>query len=190
MRYTSPNAAVGLTAKSSVGASGPLSALVVDADIRDKLFAVRTLSAAGFHVTTADAFEPAKTRLAARPPSVLITALKLGEYNGLHLVMRAKAVHPDMAALVTTDVQDVVLQREADLLGATYVVQPVTPSELLVAVLRTLFRDSTEHSPIRPPFERRATDRRTALGLREPDRRASQRRRDLSALLHAAVVLS
>ena len=65
--------------------------------------AFETLSAAGFEVTLVDRFDAARARLMSDPPAVLLTAIKLGEFNGLHLVLAAKTADPRIAAIVTID---------------------------------------------------------------------------------------
>jgi DNA-binding NtrC family response regulator len=145
---------------------------------------VEVLASAGFQVLGLENFEAARRQLLLNPPVVLITALKLGEYNGFHLVLRGKAVAPRMAAVVISDDGGPSLRREAQQAGATFVTQPVTPSDLLPAVLRTLFRTDPA-VPIEPPYERRTTERRRHEVGHQPDRRAQDRRRDLGTLLQA-----
>src|SRR5687768_6542185 len=79
-----------------------LSALILEPGLQDTLFTVETLSAAGFHVTVAESFAEAKALLVTRHPSLLLTEIQLGDYNGLHLVMHAKALQPEVASVVTS----------------------------------------------------------------------------------------
>jgi DNA-binding NtrC family response regulator len=74
------------------------------------------LSMSGFEIVLVTTFEAARRQLAERP-SLLVTELKLGEYNGLHLALRASAAKIPAIVLGTADA---VLQRDADRLGATY----------------------------------------------------------------------
>jgi DNA-binding response OmpR family regulator len=170
-------------------AMGTVSALIVERSMADALPAVTMLGATGFHVTLAETFAKAKERLSSRPPSVLITDVRLGEYNGLHLVLRGKSLRPDMAAIVLSDAADPVLQADAEAMGATFVVKPVTPRDFCAAVMRTLARASRgQTAPIRPPFERRSGERR----MRDTDwsaeeRRRADRRRDLLEMLGTSI---
>jgi hypothetical protein len=75
--------------------------------------------------------------------------------------------------------------KEAEQAGATYVVEPVDESELVAAVLRTLFQPDSSLRVV-PPFERRQRERRRAAAAFVPDRRATERRRDLATLMHVA----
>ena len=102
------------------------------------------VDAAGYQVSRANSFAAGKARLtsgAAAGPAgtrgggpdvdLVIAEVKLGDYNGLHLALRAKSMgipaivigHPDLA-----------LEREAATLGASYLPGMPTQSELLDAI--------------------------------------------------------
>ena len=159
------------------------SALVVDPRLNEALSTVALLTNQGFEVTVAETFAKAKDRLNTRPPTLLLTEVRLGEYNGLHLVLRGKAQRPSMAALVLSSVPDPVLRTEAEAMGATFLVKPIADRELLAAVTRTLFQRDRSEGPVRAPFERRATERRAAIVVIGPERRSGERRRDLASRL-------
>ncbi len=161
------------------------SALVVEPALAEALAIVGLLTTSQFHVTVAETFANAKTRLSAQPPLVLVTEVRLAEYNGLHLVLRGKSVRREMAAIVLSDVDDSVLQADAESLGATFVRKPVAGRDLVAAVFRTLSRPAGVTAPIRPPFERRKTDRRVTTIPIPADLRHADRRRALSALLQS-----
>jgi hypothetical protein len=98
------------------------------------------LDAAGYRTLVANEFGEAKALLAKRP-SVLITEIKLGAYNGLHLAIRAQAL--GTPAVVIGD-PDPVLEADAKRQRALYVTPPIDPvrvlsmvSELLDAAGRT-----------------------------------------------------
>ena len=95
----------------------------------------KPLEGAGYAVTTATTFEAARERLAAQPPDLLIAAERLGPFNGLHLVLRGRFDHPEMAAIVTADTNDPVFQAEASSFGAACAIAPSAP-ELLALVSR------------------------------------------------------
>jgi DNA-binding response OmpR family regulator len=97
----------------------------------------KPLEGAGYAVATATTFEAARERLAAQPPDLLIASQRLGLFNGLHLVLRARFDHPEMAAIVTANGNDPVLQSEATSLGAACAVAPMNAAELLALVSRT-----------------------------------------------------
>jgi DNA-binding NtrC family response regulator len=92
------------------------------------------LKTAGYEVEAFDHFETAKTRLKDFTPDVLITDVRLGDFNGLQLVMFAKLEHPEITAVVLTGFEDPVLRRDASAAGATYLVKPVRTEQLLEAI--------------------------------------------------------
>ena len=89
------------------------------------------LEHAGCVVTAFNRFEDAKKFLAAATPDILITDVRLGGSNGLHLVVMSKLRHPEMTAVVMTGYDDVVLKKDAEAAGAYYVVKPIQISDLV-----------------------------------------------------------
>lgn len=160
----------------------PVQALIVEPALADVLLLVPILSALGFQITATESFHEAKQSLRS-PPQILITEIRLGEFNGLHLVLRGKSSRADMAAIVTTDVEDPVLQAEAEAMGATFVRKPVSATELEAAICRTVLRSrESPFLPVRAPFERRTVNRRRTQAISlVSDRRASDRRAEARA---------
>jgi two-component system response regulator RegA len=156
----------------------PTDVLVVTAAGSDVPAPIAALAAHGFQLAAAEGFAEARTLIGSEPPDVLITEVRLGEYNGLHLVLRAKAIRPDMAALVCFEQPDVVLEREAVSLGATVLIAPIGTRDLVAAVYRTLHR-APDALPISPPFERRVQERRHHSTAVVEERRSADRRRRL-----------
>ena len=130
-----------------------------------------------FVVTVAESFADAKTALTTTPPDLLITRLRLGAFNGLHLVLRGKTSRPDMAAIVLSDASEGTLRGEAEALGATFVVLPIASEQLLAVIQRSL--SPANDGPIRPPYERRVAVRRRDMLAVASDRRVKDRRRHL-----------
>ncbi len=157
----------------------PTPVLVVEPSLGDVLMLVPVLSALGFQITATESFEEAKRGLRL-PPRLLVTEVRLGEFNGLHLVLRGLSARDDMSAIVTSTVDDPVIRAEAEAMGATFVLKPSTPDELKAAIIRTVLRDAkAATAPIRAPFERRSASRRALEpGFVVPDRRRSERRSD------------
>ena len=71
----------------------------------------------------------------------------------------------------------------------TFVPTPVGPQELLAAVFRTLWRQPGDGTPITSPFERRTLAQRRHTLPVPFDRRASDRRRDLTPLMRETFVV-
>ena len=164
----------------------PFSALVVEPNELDMLAMVSALAGTGFSVSATDNYADAKTLLTTHPPLVLVTEVRLGAYNGLQLALRARLAVPRVSVVVVSGFADPVLQRDAERAGATFALKPLTQFELLAAVYRTATRRPNadgELEPIRPPFERRLTERRQMLAEVDVDRRQVHRRRDIASLL-------
>jgi DNA-binding response OmpR family regulator len=88
------------------------------------------LGSAGYELAIVTTFAAAKALLDTKP-SLLISELKLGEYNGLHLALKARAV--GIPAIIVGP-QDPVLQKDADELGATYLSSVLRRSQVLELV--------------------------------------------------------
>ena len=127
--------------------ASPHSVVVVDGNARDRTSTVTLLEAAGYRVRSARSFDEAKTLLAAECPDLLITDLRLGQYNGLHLVLRTRNTYPDMAALVTSRVADPVLEAEALRQRAHFMLSPVSATQLLQAVASSLGNSAPKAAP-------------------------------------------
>lgn len=108
--------------------------LIVDDD--QSLLNVMTtaFTGAGRNVVAASTFEEGRDRLRTETFDVLLTDVRLGAFNGLQLAVIARDVHPGMRILVFSGFDDRVLRAEAEQLGATYLVKPVT-SRALLAVM-------------------------------------------------------
>ena len=114
--------------------------LVVDADTRDRTSTVLLLEAAGYQVRSARSFEDARALLITERPDLLVTDLRLGPYNGLHLVLWSRNEHPDMATVVTSRFADPVLEAEARRNQADFLLRPVSDTQLLDAITGSLSR--------------------------------------------------
>ena len=159
----------------------PTAVLLVEPDPAHRDVLTGLLLSLGFRVSVVEAFHEARSAMDAEPPRLLVTELRLGAFNGLHLVNRGKSRQAEMAAIVVTEWTDPLLQDEAELLGATFVPKPVTDFEFLAAVARTCARGPLDHQHIRPPFERRLMTRRAeapSTGY-EQERRVAERRRNV-----------
>jgi DNA-binding NtrC family response regulator len=116
--------------------------LVVDSNPADLSSTVSLLQAAGYRVAAAAAFEEAKLLLESESPDLLITDLRLGPYNGLHLILRSRADHPAMAAIVMTRFSDPVLEAEAQRQHAGFLLRPIPDNEFLDVITRSLAESS------------------------------------------------
>jgi CheY-like chemotaxis protein len=90
----------------------------------------------GYHLTVTPSFQVAKTFLAGAP-DVLLTELKLGDYNGLHLALRASAL--GIPSIVIAEEK---FQQEVEQLGAVWISPDAAESdELHIALARLLPED-------------------------------------------------
>ena len=104
------------------------------------------LADVGYVVIERRSFVAARHRLTAEL-RLLITDLRLGDYNGLHLILVAKHKRPDLIALLVAETADDVLQREAESMGATFIVRPERESDLARVVLKLVEHHSADFEP-------------------------------------------
>jgi two-component system response regulator YesN len=111
-------------------AAEPFRVLIVDDDqsLIDGL--KRWFSDAGFDVVAHTTFEGARQALRAQRFDAMLTDVRLGAFNGIQLAVVARDSFPDMKIVVFSGFDDPVLSHEAEQIGATYVVKPVTASAL------------------------------------------------------------
>jgi DNA-binding NtrC family response regulator len=89
---------------------------------------------AGFSVVPASSFAEAHRLMSFVRPDILVTDIRLGEYNGLQLVVQAGTLDPAPSVIVTSGYEDPVLAAEAERLGATFLRKPVRPAELMALI--------------------------------------------------------
>lgn len=105
-----------------------------DPDVVDQIRDV--LQANGFETTTATTFDGGRQLLEAEPPpDVLIADVRLGQFNGLQLVMRR---NPATRAVVISGYWDHTLEEEARRLGAEYLLKPIRNEQLVASVRRAI----------------------------------------------------
>jgi DNA-binding response OmpR family regulator len=94
----------------------------------------------------ATTFAAAKHHLTTRP-DLLIAEVKLGEYNGLHLALRGRALGVPSIVLGS---DDEAFSRQAEQLGAMYLIA----SDLDEHGLRSAMREAMEHAtPVEEPVQ-------------------------------------
>ena len=110
------------------------SILIVDPDEARREATRRLCEAEAFRIRSAATFLEARNQIVGEPPDVLITELKLGPYNGLHLVLRSRSRHPRMGAIVTSTIFDPAQKAEVARHKAVFLVHPFTDRELRSAL--------------------------------------------------------
>ena len=102
------------------------------------------LEGAGHDVISADSAPQAFDILASSSPDLLISDVRLGAFNGLHLVIRHRSSHSTMRAIILDSKHDPVLADDARHHGATYLAGPIGEAQLLAAVSRELAEKSPQ----------------------------------------------
>ena len=109
---------------------------------------------AGYGVTATADFQEAKRLLDAHGPDLLIADVRLGPFNGLHLVIRTHFRYPVFRAILIDVKHEPVLERDALRYGSSYIVNP-TPNELVAAAWQILAEE---------PVPRRRRERKELPG--------------------------
>jgi len=95
--------------------------LIVHVDPSERQTLKTALQGLDYPVITAESFQEARTLLGAVKPALVITPLKLREFNGIHLALVSRSRAPQ-AQVIVLGHEDPVLRREAAAAGATYLV--------------------------------------------------------------------
>ncbi len=107
--------------------------LAVANDPAERAALIQALRAAGYSVVSAVTFTGALELLSTTPPDVLISDVRLREFNGLHLALYARD-YLVKGTIVMGTPADVPLADEATRLGAVFLVKPVDLAEVCMHV--------------------------------------------------------
>lgn len=126
------------------------SVLLVSPSNLSKIVAA-SIRRAGCHVTVARSFDDAKALMAAGP-DLLVTELKLGEFNGLHLAVRGR-----VAGIPSIVVGDQSFEQDVEQLGAVWMSpEDAASGELHPAMTRLLQGEAA--APLHPWFDNGAPE--------------------------------
>ena len=114
--------------------------LVVSNDVVGLTQTLSVLGEAGYHVTGASSFEEARQLVATGSTDLVIADQRLGQFNGLHVILRARAQSPSLSAIVTTRASDRGFENEARSLHVECIVTPKNPRGWLAPVAKVLAR--------------------------------------------------
>jgi DNA-binding response OmpR family regulator len=109
--------------------------LVVEDDVATRRGLETLLQQAGYDVLLADSVPQGRKVLDEGAPDLLITDVRLGEFNGLQLLATSSRPIP---AIVATAFADPALEIESARLGARYLVKPIIPAVLLALMEQLL----------------------------------------------------
>jgi DNA-binding response OmpR family regulator len=118
----------------------------VDDDPATRAGLRQLLERAGYEVLAAGTFAEGKLMLNRDAPDLIIADIRLGEYNGLQLVVASPRPIP---AIIITGYPDAVLEADARRLGAQYLCKPVSPPALLALVRQSLALEGAEAVSLR-----------------------------------------
>jgi CheY-like chemotaxis protein len=106
--------------------------LLVDTNKQALADLQRSLSEAGYAVTTAGSFQEGKAFLAASQVPLLVTAVHLEAFNGLQLALQHQFSQPGAMRVVIDEVADPVTEAEVRELDAMYLVRSIAAAQLIV----------------------------------------------------------
>ena len=112
--------------------------LVVTTSATTSEAVVNLLRTLGYNVRSECGFQAAAQALSEYAPEFLVSDLRLGAFNALHLAIRHRHDHPAMQTIVLDCVHDAGIEREARRQGAVYLVEPIDATELLAQLSETL----------------------------------------------------
>ena len=112
--------------------------LVVTTSVTTSEAVVNLLRTLGYDVRSACGFQAAAQALTEYAPQFLVSDLRLGAFNALHLAIRHRQDHPSMQTIVLDCVHDPGIENEARRQGAVYLVEPIDATELLGRLSETL----------------------------------------------------
>jgi DNA-binding response OmpR family regulator len=111
-----------------------MTAAVISVSAKSRRERRQLLEQADYRVFTADSFDAGSALVRRVQPDLLIVDVRLLEFNGVHLALRAREDSPGTRTVVVGE-PDVVLERDAAKIGAQY----LSPSDL-PAFLASLHR--------------------------------------------------
>jgi DNA-binding NtrC family response regulator len=121
--------------------------LVVDDDAAVRRMLRDLLTTAGYDVVSAGTFEDAKLSADAADPALILLDIRLGDYNGLQLLLHERLNHPGRPIIVMTGHPDSVLEAEARRAGAEFIEKPIQTTRLIAMIGRLLSSEGRREDP-------------------------------------------
>jgi CheY-like chemotaxis protein len=112
--------------------------LVVDDHEAQLRALVELLESEGYRVRSASSFSAARALLETESPDILVSDVRLGAFNGLHLWLRVRAEHPGVAGLIISGYADPVIEQEARRFGAAFLAKPLNRVDFLSTIANLL----------------------------------------------------
>jgi DNA-binding response OmpR family regulator len=123
----------------------PGTVLIVEPDSEQALSLRDALIGDGHVVQVAQTFQAAAEAMEDGGVGVMVTAIRLGAFNGLHLVIRKNALNPHIRCIVIGVAGD--RSRDIDRLGVPFLLKPVAGDTISAAV--SLEIDRAAEMPLR-----------------------------------------
>jgi len=127
------------------GSVMPGTVLIVEPDTEQALALRDALVGDGYTVEVATTFQDAVKALSAGGVGVLVTAVRLGAFNGLHLVIRKNALNPQIRCIVIGLARD--RSSDLDRLHVPFLEKPVADATIVAAVSEEI--DRAAEMPLR-----------------------------------------
>jgi len=116
--------------------------LIVDDEEKISSLITRRLNKEGYAGVAANNGKSALHHLSKEKFSLLISDIKMPEMDGLELLKKAKAMHPDITAIMMADDQEIDMAAEAMRMGAfDFVRKPVDLDQLVLSVKKALLKN-------------------------------------------------
>lgn len=145
------------------------------------------LSKEGYVVAAAEGFPRAKELLSSFSPDLLVTDVRLGAFNGLHLAFRARLDYSTLPVIITDERYDSVLEQEATRLGAAYLVNPLE-NDAFLSNVRAALNPKARLPPPQSPVTRRPIGRATPHEAPSPSTPRLWARKQVSYVVEARAV--
>lgn len=113
----------------------------------------KLLRDAGNNVILVETADAARQVLKSHSPDLLISEIRLGPFNGLHVLIRHQGSHPRMRAILLDHIYDPVLADDARQHGAAYLSEPIDDAKLLEQVSREVTRIIPRRWPRKQPIQ-------------------------------------
>ena len=92
------------------------------------------METAGYRATGVSTFEEANQLLSDHRPDLVMADERLGAFNGLHVLMRARSRHPGLRTIVMTPTRNRALNADARSLHIECLVRSENPSDWLASI--------------------------------------------------------
>jgi DNA-binding response OmpR family regulator len=122
----------------------PKKVLVVEDDSSTRQGLLQLIASEGYVALGASTFEEGRHLLRTERPDLLIADVRLGEFNGLQLIIGERIAPP---AIMVTGYADPVLESDARKAGAHYLVKPIDIPDLMTLVHAELEK-TTDVTPV------------------------------------------